>query len=103
MIAYDSNNKHSSGMINPTINDLETSVNSSVLVSELKTPSLPSSANNTPITPSQSLLSSKDEVCKEIEDVFISPLYSFQGNIDLASLSFHSSPEGNLDEEEEPE
>ncbi|MBW0493608.1 hypothetical protein O181_033323 [Austropuccinia psidii MF-1] len=103
MITYDSNNKDSSGIINPTINYLGTSVSSSGLVGELKTPSLPSSVDITPITPSQSLISSKDEFCKEIEDVSISPLYSFEGVIDLPYLSFHSSLEENLDEEEEPE
>ncbi|MBW0470326.1 hypothetical protein O181_010041 [Austropuccinia psidii MF-1] len=57
--------------------------------------------------PSQSLLQSRDEVFKEIEDsgedVAISPLHLFQGDMDLPPLSFHSSLEEQWDEEEEPE
>ncbi|MBW0495344.1 hypothetical protein O181_035059 [Austropuccinia psidii MF-1] len=77
------------------------------MVSELKTPSLPSSVNITSIMPSQSLLKSRDEVFKEIkdvgEDVAISSLHLFHGNMDLPPLSFHASLEEQWDEEEEPE
>ncbi|MBW0560455.1 hypothetical protein O181_100170 [Austropuccinia psidii MF-1] len=57
--------------------------------------------------PSQSLLKSRDEVFKEIkdvgEDVSISSLNLFQGDMDLPLLSFHASLEEKWDEEEEPE
>ncbi|MBW0572878.1 hypothetical protein O181_112593 [Austropuccinia psidii MF-1] len=57
--------------------------------------------------PSQSLLKSRDEVYKEIrdfvEDVAISSLHLFQGDMDLPPLSFHASLEEQWDEEEEPE
>ncbi|MBW0548084.1 hypothetical protein O181_087799 [Austropuccinia psidii MF-1] len=57
--------------------------------------------------PSQSLLKSRDEVFKEIkdvgEDVAISSLHLFQGDMDLPRLSFHASLEEQWDEEEEPE
>ncbi|MBW0537699.1 hypothetical protein O181_077414 [Austropuccinia psidii MF-1] len=57
--------------------------------------------------PSQSLLQSGDEVLKEIkdvgEDVAISSLDLFQGDMDLPSLSFDSSLGEQWDEEEEPE
>ncbi|MBW0491761.1 hypothetical protein O181_031476 [Austropuccinia psidii MF-1] len=57
--------------------------------------------------PSQSLLRSRDEVFKVIkdvgEDVSISSLHLFQGDIDLPPLSFHASLEEQWDEEEEPE
>ncbi|MBW0461121.1 hypothetical protein O181_000836 [Austropuccinia psidii MF-1] len=57
--------------------------------------------------PSQSLLKSRDEVSKEIkyvgEDVSISSLHLFQGDMDLPPLYFHASLEDQWDEEEEPE
>ncbi|MBW0468387.1 hypothetical protein O181_008102 [Austropuccinia psidii MF-1] len=57
--------------------------------------------------PSQSLLPSRDEVYKEIkdfgEDVAISSLHFFQGNMDLPPLSFHASLEEQLDDEEDTE
>ncbi|MBW0591346.1 hypothetical protein O181_131061 [Austropuccinia psidii MF-1] len=52
------------------------------------------------IIPSQSLLPLRDEVFKEIkdvgEDVAISSLHLFQGDMDLPPLSFHSSLEEHL-------
>ncbi|MBW0510677.1 hypothetical protein O181_050392 [Austropuccinia psidii MF-1] len=57
--------------------------------------------------PSQSFLESRDEVFKEIkdvgEDVAISSLHLFQGNMDLHPLSFHASLEEQWDEDEVPE
>ncbi|MBW0476268.1 hypothetical protein O181_015983 [Austropuccinia psidii MF-1] len=57
--------------------------------------------------PSKSLLKSRDEVFKEIkdvgEDVAISSLHLFQGDMDLPPLSVHASQEEQWDEEEEPE
>ncbi|MBW0493921.1 hypothetical protein O181_033636 [Austropuccinia psidii MF-1] len=57
--------------------------------------------------PSQSLLKSRDEVFKKTkdvgEDVAISSLHLFQGDMDLPPLSFHASLEEQWDEEEEPE
>ncbi|MBW0541127.1 hypothetical protein O181_080842 [Austropuccinia psidii MF-1] len=54
-----------------------------------------------------SLLPLRDEVCKEIkdvgEDVAISLLHVFNGDLDLPPLSFHASLEDQWDEEEEPE
>ncbi|MBW0499681.1 hypothetical protein O181_039396 [Austropuccinia psidii MF-1] len=56
--------------------------------------------------PSQSLILSGDEVLKEIkdfgEDVAISSLHLFQGDIDLTPLSFHASLEEQRDDEEDP-
>ncbi|MBW0579125.1 hypothetical protein O181_118840, partial [Austropuccinia psidii MF-1] len=102
LITYDS-----SGIIPSTSNDFATAVNSVSLVGELKTPSLPSSVHIPSIIPSQSLLPLRDEVFKEIkdvgEDVAISSLHLFQGDMDLPPLSFHASLEEQWDEEEEPE
>ncbi|MBW0544379.1 hypothetical protein O181_084094 [Austropuccinia psidii MF-1] len=78
-------------------NSLATAVDSVSLFGELKTPSLPSSVHIPSIMPSQSLLPSSDEVFKEIkdvgEDVAMSSLHLFQGDIDLPPLSFHASLE----------
>ncbi|MBW0584785.1 hypothetical protein O181_124500 [Austropuccinia psidii MF-1] len=55
----------------------------------------------------QSLLSSRDEVFKEIQDVgednSVSSLHLFFGNMDLPTSSYHDSLEKFWDEEEEPE
>ncbi|MBW0505422.1 hypothetical protein O181_045137 [Austropuccinia psidii MF-1] len=94
-------------MNSSTSNDLATSFNSFALVGEIKTPSLPSSVNIPSIMPSQPLLLSRDEVFKDVndvgEDVAISSLHLFQGQMDLPPLSFHASLEEQWDEEEEPE
>ncbi|MBW0573430.1 hypothetical protein O181_113145, partial [Austropuccinia psidii MF-1] len=107
LITYDSSHKDSSGIIPSTSNDLATTVNSVSLVGELKTPSLLSSVHIPSIIPSQSLLALRDEVFKEIkdvgEDVAISSLHLFQGDMDLPPLSFHASLEEQWDEEEEQE
>ncbi|MBW0497499.1 hypothetical protein O181_037214 [Austropuccinia psidii MF-1] len=100
-------NKDSSGINSSASNDLATAVKSISLVGELKTPSLPSSAHIPSIIPSQSVLLSRDEVLKEIknvgEDIAISSLNLFQGDMDLPPLSFNASLEEQWGEEEEPE
>ncbi|MBW0503772.1 hypothetical protein O181_043487 [Austropuccinia psidii MF-1] len=100
LITYDSSHKHSSGINFSTSNDLATYVNRVALVGELKTSSIPSSYHIPSIIPSQSLLQSRDEVFKKIkyvgEDVTISSLHLFQGDLELPSLSYHAS----LEEEE---
>ncbi|MBW0471587.1 hypothetical protein O181_011302 [Austropuccinia psidii MF-1] len=107
LITYDSSHKDSSGIISSTSNDFATAVNSVALVGELKTPSLPPSVHIPSIIPSQSLLPSRYEVFKDIkdvgEDVAISSLHLFQGDMDLPPLSFHASLEEQWDEEEESE
>ncbi|MBW0491351.1 hypothetical protein O181_031066 [Austropuccinia psidii MF-1] len=107
LITYDCSHKDSSSIKPSASNALATSVNSVALVGELKTPSLPSSAHIPSIMPSQSLVKLRDEVFKEIkdvgEDVSISLLHLFQGDMDLSALSFHASLEEQWAEEEEPE
>ncbi|MBW0470146.1 hypothetical protein O181_009861 [Austropuccinia psidii MF-1] len=106
LITYDSSNKDSSGIIPSTSNDFAPAVNSVALVCELKTPSLPSSVHIPSNISSQSLLPLRDEVFKELkdvgEDVAISSLHLFQGDMDLPPLSFHASLEEKWDEQEEP-
>ncbi|MBW0530783.1 hypothetical protein O181_070498 [Austropuccinia psidii MF-1] len=98
---------HYTNGISSTSNEFATAVSSVSLVGELKTPSLPPSFHIPSIIPSQSLLPSRDEVFKEIkdvgEDVAISSLHLFQGDMDLPPLSFHASLGEKWDEEEEPE
>ncbi|MBW0477117.1 hypothetical protein O181_016832 [Austropuccinia psidii MF-1] len=97
LITYNSSHKDSSGINSSTSHDFATSVNNVALVGELKTPSLPSSFHTQFIIPSQSSLPSRDEVFKEIkdlgEDVSMSSLHLFQGDMDLPTLSFHVSLE----------
>ncbi|MBW0515041.1 hypothetical protein O181_054756 [Austropuccinia psidii MF-1] len=107
LITYDSSNKDSSGINSSTSNDFATAFNSVSLVGELKTPSLASSVRIPFIIPSQSLIPSRDEVFKEIkdvgEDVAISSIHLFQGDMDLPPLSFHASLEEEWDDEKDPE
>ncbi|MBW0478782.1 hypothetical protein O181_018497 [Austropuccinia psidii MF-1] len=90
-----------------TSNEFATAVNSVSLVSEVKTPSLCSSVHIPPIIPSQSLLPSRNEVFTEIkdvgEDVAISSLHLFQGDMDLSTLSFHAFLKEQWADREEPE
>ncbi|MBW0485258.1 hypothetical protein O181_024973 [Austropuccinia psidii MF-1] len=101
LITYDSINEDSSGIKSSVSNALATAVISVALVGEHMTPSL-SPVHIPSINPSQSLLKSRDEVFKEIEDVgedvAISSLHFFHGDVD-----FPPSLEKQLDEEEEPE
>ncbi|MBW0533876.1 hypothetical protein O181_073591 [Austropuccinia psidii MF-1] len=108
LITYDSSNKDSSAIKPSSSNALATAVNSLALVGELKIPSILSSVHIPPILPSQSLLQSRDEVFKEIkdvgedvgEDIAISSIHLFQGDMYLPPLSFHASLEQQWDEEE---
>ncbi|MBW0557116.1 hypothetical protein O181_096831 [Austropuccinia psidii MF-1] len=91
-ITYDSSHKDSSGIKSSTSNDSAISVNSVSLVGELKTPSVPPSVHIPPIMPSQSLLTSIDELFQKLkdfgEDFAIPSLHLFQRNTDLPPLSF---------------
>ncbi|MBW0502394.1 hypothetical protein O181_042109 [Austropuccinia psidii MF-1] len=107
LITYDSTHKNSSGIESSASNVLVAAVNSAALAGELKTPSVPPSVHIPAIMPSQSLLKSSHEVFKEIkyigEDVALSSLHLFQGDMDLPPLSFHASLEEKWDEEAETE
>ncbi|MBW0540623.1 hypothetical protein O181_080338 [Austropuccinia psidii MF-1] len=77
------------------------------LVGDARTPSFPSSVHISSLNSHQSLLSSRDEVLKEIQDVgednSVSSLHLFFGNMDLPPSSYHDSLKELCDEEEEPE
>ncbi|MBW0510729.1 hypothetical protein O181_050444 [Austropuccinia psidii MF-1] len=98
LITYDS-----SGILPSASDDFSTAVHSVALVGELKTPSLPSCVHIASIIPFQSLHPLRDKVFKEINNVAISSLHLFQGDMHLLPLSFHASLEEQWDEEEEPE
>ncbi|MBW0461642.1 hypothetical protein O181_001357 [Austropuccinia psidii MF-1] len=106
LITYDSRHKNSSGISSLTSKDFANDVNSFSLVGEINTPSPPSSVHIPSIIPPQSLLPSRYKVFKEIkdvgEDVAISSINLFQGDMDLPPLSFHASMEEQWDDEEEP-
>ncbi|MBW0468879.1 hypothetical protein O181_008594 [Austropuccinia psidii MF-1] len=72
-----------------------------------RAPSFPSSVHIPSLNSHQSLLSSRDEVLKEIQDVgednSVSSLHLCFGNMDLPLSSYHDSLEELWVEEEEPE
>ncbi|MBW0502162.1 hypothetical protein O181_041877 [Austropuccinia psidii MF-1] len=77
------------------------------LVGDSRTPSFPSSIHIPSLNSHPSLLSCRDEVFKEIQDVgednSISSLHLFFGNMDLPPSSYHEFLEKLWAEEEEPE
>ncbi|MBW0506004.1 hypothetical protein O181_045719 [Austropuccinia psidii MF-1] len=88
-------------------NDFSSSKSCAALVGDSRTPSFPSSVHIPCLNSHQSLLSSRDEVFKEIRDVgednSVSSLHLFFGNMDLPPSPYHDSLEGFWDEEEWPE
>ncbi|MBW0584918.1 hypothetical protein O181_124633, partial [Austropuccinia psidii MF-1] len=77
------------------------------LIGDSRTPSFPSSVHILSLNSPQSLLSPRDEVFKEIQDVgednSVSPLHLLFENMDLPPSSYHDSLEELWDEEQEPE
>ncbi|MBW0544086.1 hypothetical protein O181_083801 [Austropuccinia psidii MF-1] len=88
-------------------NDFSSAKSCAALVVDSRTPSFPSSVHIPSLNFHQSLLPSRDEVFKEIQDVgddnSVSSLHLFFGNMDLPPSSYHDSLEQLWDEEEEPE
>ncbi|MBW0539122.1 hypothetical protein O181_078837 [Austropuccinia psidii MF-1] len=88
-------------------NDFSAAKSCAALVGDSRTPSFPSSVHIPSLNSHQSLLSSRDEVFKEIQDVgednSVSSLHLFFWNMDLPPSSYHDSLEELWDEEEEPE
>ncbi|MBW0468949.1 hypothetical protein O181_008664 [Austropuccinia psidii MF-1] len=74
---------------------------------DTRTPSFPSPVHIPSLISNLSVLSSRDEVFKEIEDFgeddSVSSLHLFFGNMDLPPSSYHDSLEELWDEDEEPE
>ncbi|MBW0500548.1 hypothetical protein O181_040263 [Austropuccinia psidii MF-1] len=88
-------------------NDFYSSKSCAALVGDSRTPSLPYSVHIPSLNSHPSLLSSRDEVFKEIEDVgednSVSSLHLVFVNMDLPPSSYLDSPKKLWDEEEEPE
>ncbi|MBW0463150.1 hypothetical protein O181_002865 [Austropuccinia psidii MF-1] len=88
-------------------NDVSSAKSCAALGGDSRTPSFPSSVHIPSLKSHQSLLSSRDEVFKEIqdvgEDISVSSLHLFFGNMDLPPSSYHDSLQELWDEEEEPE
>ncbi|MBW0507971.1 hypothetical protein O181_047686 [Austropuccinia psidii MF-1] len=88
-------------------NDFSYSKSCEALVGDSRTPSFPSSVHIPSLNSHPSLLSSRDEVFREIQDVgeenSVSSLHLFFGNMNLPPSSYHDSLEELWDEEEEQE
>ncbi|MBW0517940.1 hypothetical protein O181_057655 [Austropuccinia psidii MF-1] len=87
-------------------NDCPSAKSCVALVGYSRTPSIPSSVHIPSLNSHQSLLSSRDEIFKEIQDVgednSVSSLHLFFGNMDLPPSSYHDSLEELWEEDEEP-
>ncbi|MBW0488625.1 hypothetical protein O181_028340 [Austropuccinia psidii MF-1] len=88
-------------------NDFSSSKSCVALGGYSRTPSIPSSFHIPSLNSHQSLLFSRDEVLKQIQDVgennSVSLFHLFFGNMDLPPSSYHDSLQELWDEEEEPE
>ncbi|MBW0497242.1 hypothetical protein O181_036957 [Austropuccinia psidii MF-1] len=88
-------------------NDFSSAKSCSALVCDSRTPSFPSSVHIASLDSHHSLLSCRDEVFKDIQDVgeysSVSSLNFFFGNMDLDPSSYKDSLEELWDEEEEEE
>ncbi|MBW0544370.1 hypothetical protein O181_084085 [Austropuccinia psidii MF-1] len=107
LITFNDDQKDYYDPSNSLSNDFSSARSCAALVGDSRTPSFPSSFHIPSLNYHQSLLSSRDEVFKEIQDVgednFVSALHLFLGNMDLPPSSYHDSLEELWDEEQEPE
>ncbi|MBW0537344.1 hypothetical protein O181_077059 [Austropuccinia psidii MF-1] len=107
LITFNSDHKDYYDPSNYFCNDFFSAKSCAALVGDSRTPSFPSSVHIASLNSHQSLLSSRNEVFKEIQDVgednSVSSLHLFFGNMDLPPSSYHDSLEELWDEEEEPE
>ncbi|MBW0464912.1 hypothetical protein O181_004627 [Austropuccinia psidii MF-1] len=88
-------------------NDFSSAKSCAALVGDSRKPLFPSSVHIPSLIYHHSLLSSRDEVFKDIQHVgeynSASSLHLFFGNMDLSPSSYHDSLKELWDEEEEPE
>ncbi|MBW0512467.1 hypothetical protein O181_052182 [Austropuccinia psidii MF-1] len=107
LITFNSDHKDYYAPSKSFSNDFSSSKSCEALVGNSRTPSFSSSVHIPPLHSHQSLLLSRDEIFKEIqnvgEDNSVSSLHLFFGNMDLPPSSNHDSLEELWDEEEEPE
>ncbi|MBW0478589.1 hypothetical protein O181_018304 [Austropuccinia psidii MF-1] len=107
MITFNSDHKDYYDPSNSFSNDFPSAKSCAALVGDSRKPSFPLSVHIPSLNYHQSLLFSRDEVFKEIQDVgednSVSSLHLFFGNMDLPPSSYNYSLEELWDEEEEPE
>ncbi|MBW0479981.1 hypothetical protein O181_019696 [Austropuccinia psidii MF-1] len=107
LITFNADHKDYYDPSNYLSNDFFSAKSCAALVGDSRTSSFPSSINNPSPNSHQSLLSSRDEVFKEIKDVgednSVSSLHLFFGNMGLPLSSYHDYLEELWDEEEDPE
>ncbi|MBW0497448.1 hypothetical protein O181_037163 [Austropuccinia psidii MF-1] len=107
LITFNADQKDYYDPPNPFNNDFSSAKSFAALVGDSRTPSIPSSVHIPSLNSHHSLLSCRDEVFKEIQDVgednSVSSLNIFFGNMGLPPSSYHDSLEELWDEEEEPE
>ncbi|MBW0588214.1 hypothetical protein O181_127929, partial [Austropuccinia psidii MF-1] len=107
LITFNSDHKDYYDPSKSFINDFSSSKSCAALVGDSRTPSFPSSVYISFLNSHQSLLSSRDEFFKEIQDVgedkSVSSLNLSFGNMDLPPSSYHDSLEELWDEDKAPE
>ncbi|MBW0469455.1 hypothetical protein O181_009170 [Austropuccinia psidii MF-1] len=107
LITFNSDSKDYCDPSNSFNNYLCAAKSCEALVGDSRTPSFPSYVRIPSLNSHQSLLSSRDEIFKEIQDVgednSVSSLHLFFGNMDLPPSSYHDSLKELWDEEEEPQ
>ncbi|MBW0478174.1 hypothetical protein O181_017889 [Austropuccinia psidii MF-1] len=107
LITFNADHKDYDDPSKSFINDFSSAKSCSALVGDPRTQSFPSSVHIYSLNFHQSLLSSRDEVFKEIqdfgEDNSLSSIHLFFGNVEFPPLSYNDSLEELWDEEEEPE
>ncbi|MBW0494238.1 hypothetical protein O181_033953 [Austropuccinia psidii MF-1] len=107
LITFNADQKDYYDPFNSFRNDCSSAKSCAALVGDSRTPSIPYSVHTPSLNSHQSLLSSRDEVFKEIQDVgednSVSLAHLFFGNMDLLPSSYHDSLEELWDEGEEPE
>ncbi|MBW0522797.1 hypothetical protein O181_062512 [Austropuccinia psidii MF-1] len=95
---------NSSNSFSTLSNNLSSANTCAALVVDSRTPSFPSSFHIPFLNSPKSLLSSRDEVFKDIQDFggdnLVSLLHLFLGNVDLSPSSYHDFLEELWDEEE---
>ncbi|MBW0532091.1 hypothetical protein O181_071806 [Austropuccinia psidii MF-1] len=106
LITFNADHKDYCDPSNSFSNDSSSAKSCAALVGDSRTPSFPSSVHIPSLHSHQSLLSARDEVFKEIQDVgednSLSSLNLFFGNTVLPPSSDHDSLEKLWDEEAEP-
>ncbi|MBW0538943.1 hypothetical protein O181_078658 [Austropuccinia psidii MF-1] len=103
LITFNADNKDYHDPSKYFSNDFSSAKSCEALVGDSRTPSFPSSVHIPSLNSHHSLLSSRDEVYKEIQDVgkdnSVSSRHLFFGNMDLSPSSYHDSLEELWDED----